>query len=154
MSAPATSVTDDQEPLNVPHVPLDSVAESRSTTCAELSRPEPASLPQARLRVTDAVVYQGPPESAADWPVGAVESGVTVNVPALVEPVPFVIVTVLAPLALALFVQEYEVENGLVESVVESEPNTVGNATLVIPLPPSLAFEVAVKLPEFEPAGA
>ena len=43
VSAPPESVTVDQEPLKVPQVPFERVAESRSTTPVEASRPEPAS---------------------------------------------------------------------------------------------------------------
>ncbi len=65
VSAPPTRVTVDQEPLNVPQLPFESVAESRSTTWVVVSRPEPASEPQPIVSGTDRVVYQGPPESAA-----------------------------------------------------------------------------------------
>ena len=52
----------------------ESVASSRSTTLLEASTPEPASEPLSSVSGTDAVVYHGPPESAADWPLGADES--------------------------------------------------------------------------------
>ena len=47
-------------------------------------------------------MYQGPPESATVCPVGAVVSGVTVNVPVLVVPAPLVTVTVLSPVAVLM----------------------------------------------------
>ena len=59
-------------------------------------------MPSVSVRATEAVVYQGPPASSADWPVGAVVSGVTVNVPDDVCPAPFVTVTVFEPLAVSL----------------------------------------------------
>ena len=43
--------------------------------------PEPASLPSSSVSGTESVVYQGPPASATDWPVGAVVSLVRVKVP-------------------------------------------------------------------------
>ncbi len=62
-------------------------------------------MPQSRLSETDVVVYQGPPVRSIDWPAGAVVSGVTVKVAVLVEPAPFVAVTVLAPLAVSVALQ-------------------------------------------------
>ena len=52
--------------------------------------PAPESEPLPRVSGTDRVVYQGPPESAAEAPVGAVVSLVTVKVAVAVEPAPLV----------------------------------------------------------------
>ena len=50
-------------------------------------------------------MYQGPPERAALWPVGAVVSFVTVNVPVDVVLAPFVAVTVCEPEAAVFWSQ-------------------------------------------------
>ena len=87
----------------MPQLPPESVAESRSTICVLESMPAPASEPFESVSGTEAVVYHGPPESAADAPVGAVESGVSVNALGYdpIPPAAFVAVTVCAPEALA-----------------------------------------------------
>src|SRR5436309_3004550 len=105
MSAPPDRLTVDQLPLKLPQLPLESVAESRSTTCVEVSTPEPPSLPQSRVRGTEAVAYQGPPVSETDWPLGAVVSLVTVKVAVAVPPALFVAVTVLSPEAVVVLSQ-------------------------------------------------
>ena len=87
-------------------VPFVRVASERSTTRVVLSRPEPVSLPQSMVRSTEVVVYQGLVVRSIDWPAGRVVSGVTVKVVVLVSPEPFVAVTVFAPVALSLPVQE------------------------------------------------
>jgi len=56
--------------------------------------PERASEPLFSVSGTDRLVYHGPPESAADAPVGAAVSFVTVNVAVDVPPAPLVAVTV------------------------------------------------------------
>jgi hypothetical protein len=65
--------------------------------------PEPASVPFESVSGTDVDVYQGPPESVAEAPVGPAVSGV--NVKALVYeelvPAPFAPLTVWAPDAVA-----------------------------------------------------
>ena len=101
VSAPPESVTVDHEPLNDPQVPLESVAVSRSTMPLEELRPEPASLPLPSVSGTDRLVYQGPPERAALWPVGPVASLVTVKVEVAVPLAPLYEVTVCAPEAAA-----------------------------------------------------
>ncbi len=63
----------------VPHVPLVSVADARSTTPLVESTPAPVSVPVVIVRGTD-VANHGPPERATAPPVGAVVSGVTVKV--------------------------------------------------------------------------
>src|SRR5207302_6740226 len=93
VSAPPTSVTGVQLPEKEPQVPFPSVAESRSTTPLEASTPAPPSLPLASVSGTERPVYQGPPESEADWPLGAVVSGVRGKEPLLDRPAPFVTVT-------------------------------------------------------------
>ena len=93
MSAPPTSVTGAQAP-NVPQVPLVSVADGALDDAArrvdagagvgavvERERDGGGRVPRAAARATD-------------WPVGAVESAVTVNVSVAVTPAPFVAVTV------------------------------------------------------------
>ena len=50
------------------------------------------SVPLPSVSGTDRLVYQGPPESAAVWPVGAVVSGVKVIVVVAVRPAPLVAV--------------------------------------------------------------
>src|SRR5438874_13738399 len=89
-----------QLPGKVPQVPSASAIESRSTRPDVESTPEPPSVPLPSVSGTDAVVYQGPPESAAVGPLGAVTSFVTVNEPVVVSPAPFATVTVCAPEAL------------------------------------------------------
>ena len=61
-------------------VPSASVADCRSTTPLEASTPEAVSVPSSSVTATEAVVYHGPPTSAADWPLGAVASAVSVIV--------------------------------------------------------------------------
>ena len=68
-----------QEP-KLPQVPLVRVAVARSTTPLAASTPAPESEPLSRVSGTDSVVYQGPPERSAVWPVGGVVSLVTVKV--------------------------------------------------------------------------
>src|SRR4029079_11297909 len=99
------SVTVDQPP-NVPQVPFVSAAVARSTTPEAGSTPAAASGPVPIVRGIDAVVYQGPPGSVADWPTGPVVSETSVNELAAVPEAPFVNGTVLAPEAVALDVHE------------------------------------------------
>ena len=96
VSAPPESVTGLQAP-NVPQVPAESGAEERSTTPLELSTPDPASVPLSSVTPTEAVVYQGPAVSAADWPVGAVESAEIVSESLALVPPPLKAVTFFAP---------------------------------------------------------
>ena len=96
MSAPATRVTGAQG-LKVSQVPLVRVASERSNVWLEVSRPEPASVPQSSVSGTDGSSSR--PAGQVDlWPVGAVVSGVTVKVEMFVRPDPLWTVTVLAPL--------------------------------------------------------
>ena len=81
----------------MPQVPSESVAESRSTISVAASRPAPASVPQSSVSGTEGVVYQGPPESATVWPVGAVVSALSVIVSVAVKLELFVAVTCCAP---------------------------------------------------------
>ena len=76
-----------------------------ATSWVEVSRPEPASLPQSSVSGTEAVVYQGPPLRATLCPVGAATSFVTVKVAVAVPPAPLVTVTVCAPEAVVLWSQ-------------------------------------------------
>jgi hypothetical protein len=78
---------------------------------------------------------------------------VTVKLELAVRPAPFVTVTVFEPLAVALALQEYVCEYGLVVSVLESEPKTVGKATLATPDCASKLVAETSKLAEFEPCG-
>ena len=151
MSAPPTSVTVDQEPLKVPHEPAERVAESRSTTCGRASRPEPASLPKSSVSGTDAVVYQGPPESAAVWPVGAVVSFVTVKVSVEVSPAPFVTVTVCAPEAVVFVPGVGAGVRASLSSPPPVMPETLGKLSLLMPDWPSVEVPVTVKRAVFEP---
>ena len=66
-------------------------------------------------------------------PLGAVVSGVTVKAAVALRPLPFVELTVLAPVALAPPVQEYAFENGDAAWVEESAPKTAGKSTCRIP---------------------
>jgi hypothetical protein len=105
VSAPPESVTVVHEPLNVSQAPPARAVSSRSTTPLVASMPAPESEPLSTVRST-ALEYQGPSFSETDWPLGAVVSGVTVKVPVLSLPAPFVTVTVLAPLAVSHALQE------------------------------------------------
>ena len=59
----------------MPQLPSVSVASARSTVTELGSMPAPASVPLSIVSGTDRLVYQGPPTSVADWPLGAAESG-------------------------------------------------------------------------------
>ena len=62
-----------------------------------MSTPEPVSVPSSNVKPTEAVVYQGPAPSVMLWPVGAVESALSVIVSLAVRPAPFVATIVCAP---------------------------------------------------------
>src|SRR5581483_3522387 len=78
VSAPPVRVTVDQAP-KLPQVPPARVADWRSTTPLVESTPDCPSVPLSSVRSTEVLVYHGPPESEALWPVGAVESAEIVS---------------------------------------------------------------------------
>ncbi len=63
-------------------------------------------MPLPSVNATDASVYQGPSASEIVCPLGAVVSGVTVNVEVLVRPEPSVAVRICGPLAVSIAVHE------------------------------------------------
>src|SRR3954471_15507646 len=92
--------------------------------------PERASLPFVVVIEIDVLVNHGPPTSAAVCPVGAAESGVTVNVAVLEPPALLFAVTVCAPEAFEATVQPYAVVYGLaVTSPPPVIPVSDGNVT-------------------------
>jgi hypothetical protein len=68
--------------------------------------PESASVPSLVATAIEVVVNQGPPTTAALWPVGRPTSRTTVKPAELVPPAFEVAVTVWAPSAVAVDVQE------------------------------------------------
>ena len=85
--------------MKPPQVSPFSGADSRVTVRDEASMPEPPpSFPSPRENVTAPPKYGAPaPVSAIVWPVGAVESGVSVKGAVDVAPAPFVASTSCEP---------------------------------------------------------
>src|SRR5690242_13701480 len=114
--------------------------------------PEPASEPQPIVSGTEALVYHGPPASAADSPLGAVVSFDTVKLAAAVWPAPFVTVTVCRPDAVVFWSHVYEPWYGeVVSSPPPVIPETDGKPIFWTPDWPSVAVASTVKLALFEP---
>src|SRR5687768_14178553 len=70
--------------LKVPQTPLVSEATWRVTVRVAVSRPEPTSLPSASTNGIESALKTGPPVTVTEWPVGPVESSVTLTVAVLV----------------------------------------------------------------------